>query len=549
MEFNGKLSTYESLKEGIRGSLQQMSKEFIVIGFYLKRIRNEELYTQDGYSSLWEFALETYGISTSTCSRWMAMNDKFSENGNSPMLAGEYKEFGKSQLQEMLYLSDEQLEQADPDMSAKEIRKIRKPEPDPESMQVAEVELKKPNVDEERYLEAFAKYLIEVKYDWMREDYHKRVMDVTSSPEELKEHLGRDSRSWYFDAGDNNAAHINLFDDYVQVWNGAGEYLGDFDWFYLAREIQSTWNVVALEKAKACNVVQPEDEHSISYFVLNYCEKNPITLKAILAICKEHKTNGERAKAIQKHVGLSGGADNEFGYTFSGYADGVEFKTDDQTIHLTYIQFVKEVEELYGPFSEPESAPVAPAQIAESRVKEPEIIDAEYQEVSEEYTPEQLLQEKRKELDEYLAVEGLPDRLLARQKIMVEALTLLVQARREIPEIEQTELPKLKNNDQRKDWLRNYKDWGIWYQDENIGATYYKYDFEDGTRLIAEEYPSQYYDYSSHLHLVGGQAERTKDKYGISKYPYHEFYTKYPDSESEVVEFLKYIQKGRQRNG
>lgn len=35
-------------------------------------------------------------------------------------------------------------------------------------------------------------------------------------------------------------------------------------------------------------------------------------------------------------------------------------------------------------------------------------------------------------------------------------------------EPEQPELPKLKNNDQRKEWLNNYKDWGLWYRDENI---------------------------------------------------------------------------------
>lgn len=39
----------------------------------------------------------------------------------------EGKDFNKSQLQEMLYLTDEQMEEAEPEMSAKEIRAIRKP--------------------------------------------------------------------------------------------------------------------------------------------------------------------------------------------------------------------------------------------------------------------------------------------------------------------------------------------------------------------------------------------------------------------------------------
>ncbi len=31
-------------------------------------------------------------------------------------------------------------------------------------------------------------------------------------------------------------------------------------------------------------------------------------------------------------------------------------------------------------------------------------------------------------------------------------------------------LPVLKNNEQRRAWLRKYKEWGLWYEDENIGC-------------------------------------------------------------------------------
>ena len=46
----------------------------------------------------------------------------------------------------------------------------------------------------------------------------------------------------------------------------------------------------------------------------------------------------------------------------------------------------------------------------------------------------------------------------------------------------------MRNNDQRKEWLRNYKAWGLWYTDEHIGVRYYKYDFANGARLI-RDYP------------------------------------------------------------
>lgn len=112
----------------------------------------------------------------------------------------------------------------------------------------------------------------------------------------------------------------------------------------------------------------------------------------------------------------------------------------------------------------------------------------------------------------------------------------------------QPPLPVMKNNDQRKEWLRNYKEWGLWYTDEHIGARYYKYDFENGTRLIVEEYDSEPVHNSPwapnepyYMHLVGGpEPERNN---GIPKWTYHSKYNKYPNSETELVEFLKGVQK------
>ncbi len=112
----------------------------------------------------------------------------------------------------------------------------------------------------------------------------------------------------------------------------------------------------------------------------------------------------------------------------------------------------------------------------------------------------------------------------------------------------QPPLPVMKNNDQRKEWLRKYKEWGLWYTDEHIGARYYKYDFENGTRLIVEEYDPEPVHNSSwvsnepyYMHLVGGpEPERNN---GIPKWTYHSKYNKYPNGETELVEFLKGVQK------
>lgn len=118
-----------------------------------------------------------------------------------------------------------------------------------------------------------------------------------------------------------------------------------------------------------------------------------------------------------------------------------------------------------------------------------------------------------------------------------------------VTEHEQPELPHFKNNDQRKEWLRNYKAWGIWYKDENIGCTYYKYDFSNGACLIAETYcmpATSWYDAHEayYLHLVGGPEAPQRGNGCGRKWQSHKVYTRHPDNETDLVEFLKYVQKG-----
>lgn len=117
----------EDAKTFIKSNIATAARSFIAIGFYLKCVRDRELFVEEDYQDVWEFAKTEYGISKSTASRYMSMNDRFSEGGNSPNIRDEYRAFGKSQLQEMLYLEDEQLEQVRPGDRVEDIRSLRKP--------------------------------------------------------------------------------------------------------------------------------------------------------------------------------------------------------------------------------------------------------------------------------------------------------------------------------------------------------------------------------------------------------------------------------------
>ncbi len=124
--------TYTESNNIILGNLQTGQRAAIAIGYYLKHIRENKLYLDGGYQSFGEYVRAECGMSESTASRNIGRMEQFSEGGNSPKLADQWRDYGASQLQEIMYLTDEQREQVTPGMTVKEIREIRKPEPVPE---------------------------------------------------------------------------------------------------------------------------------------------------------------------------------------------------------------------------------------------------------------------------------------------------------------------------------------------------------------------------------------------------------------------------------
>lgn len=466
---------YEEAKNILREKLDNMKMNFIAAGYYMKYIRDRELFREDGYESIWEFAEDNYGIKKSTASRWMAMNDKFSKGGNSPVLAEEFRGFEKSQLQEMLYLDDRQIETVTPDMTVKEIREVRKPE-EPKK---EERELEKPDETVKQYLKNAAKHLIISWHDWFLQDFTNRVMQVDRSPKEIKKKIEGKSRSYFFHT-DKGTGHINLFDDSVQVWNERGEYIGDYDWFYLAAAIQSMWNIVAMENAQ---------------------------------------------------------------------------KNQEEVVATSQQEEPEPVLDMNPPEETPEPEPevVAEENVEVADVAEEEPVEELYEETSDQSDIDILKEELSKaqrNLNLMLSCYTEKDIRVRKQKLLVGALAGMLCDLDvvNIPEIQQPDLPRFKNNDQRKEWLRKYEAWGLWYEDKNIGARYYKYDFENGARLIAEEYihpATEWYGEHmiSFLHLVGGP-EPPKDKTGcVSRWQRHDQYDRYPNSETELVEFLKFMQK------
>lgn len=583
--------TYEEAKSILREKMDNLKMSFIAAGYYLKYIRDHEQFREDGYESIWEFAEDNYGIKKSTASRWMSMNDKFSKGGNSPILAEEFRGFEKSQLQEMLYLDDKQIETVTPDMTVKEIREVRKPE---EPVK----ELKKPDETDREYLNAAAKKLIKSLWKWFLQDYTNRVLLVDKSPEEIKGELGKDHRHWHFPT-DNGVASINLFDDYVQIWNENYEYIGDFEWFYLAAAIQSMWNHVSLEKAQEAQKLEedekisPIDRGCITGKNPNgncvCCGKDGVEccgqcddgcnsrcgwIDSVVATSQQQEENAEYipgkcmykpelpCSLSEEAMRTPGTGEGNCGEVCCWECPEEDCKLRcnaserrERTVATSQQEEAEPVLAMNPPEeeSDPESELITEENVEVVDTDGEELTEELYEETSDQSDSDLLKEELDKakdNLDLMRSCYSEKDIRVRKQKLLVGALAGMIcdLNMSDIPKPEQPELPIFRNNDQRKKWLRDYKSWGLWYEDENIGVRYYKYDFDNGARLIAEVYEHEEVDFrwkpeleTCYLHLIGGPEPSRNG--AIPKWTRHEKYCKHPSNETELVEFLKYVQK------
>ncbi len=124
-------------KEDIRQKLAETANNFVYIGYRLKQIRDSGMY--GGAADIFEFAQKEYGLGKSTVSRFIAINEKYSENGNSLEMKAEYRGFSSSKLSEMLTLPDAEIALINEKTTVRAIRELKQFDAeDPEQVQEAE---------------------------------------------------------------------------------------------------------------------------------------------------------------------------------------------------------------------------------------------------------------------------------------------------------------------------------------------------------------------------------------------------------------------------
>ena len=139
MELVEYTKTYQEYKRELDAVLTRTAEDFVQIGYLLKVARDTDILAESGYATVTDFARAEYGIDKTQVSRFISINDRFSENGYSDHLLANYKGFGYAKLTLMLQIPDEINEALPPTLSKAEIQDI-KDEVDAES-KVTDIEV------------------------------------------------------------------------------------------------------------------------------------------------------------------------------------------------------------------------------------------------------------------------------------------------------------------------------------------------------------------------------------------------------------------------
>ena len=522
----------------------------VTAGYALRAIRNEKLWKEHGYASFDAFMEICYQKDKSWASNCIRVYEKFGELAGpeqEPRLQAKYQEYSAGGLIEMLSMPEELREQVTADMPVREIRELKR-----EARKVATSE---PETDPEgEQLEG----QMEI-YDFP---------EFMPEPEEWEEKDGWTAR----ETGGSDVIHVTELADDMDQWDGQDEEPA------AERQPEPDPNTSCPPGISSCTREHwgtSDAEQEKGRKECRACWKRWRELgepmKPLAFWRKQEERQGEEQEKEstagilpEEKVAMSEPKEqpesqwpktcitgwSKYGNCVCCGVGGVECCASCQELCNSRCGWIPE--ETEGQKEGPEDQEKKP-DTEEKQEEEPE---GQQETVQRKISTEGLLEKYERELAEMQEVfQDTPKEnwplVVEKTQILVVALRLLAEQEKKQqkePEPlvkEHPELPIMRNNDQRKEWMRNYQDWGLWYEDEHIGVRYYKYEFDNGAQLIAEEYPAAgKRDFTTYyLHLVGGPEPPKHPSYGCPRWSRHARYDKHPDSETELIEFLKAVQR------
>lgn len=399
----------EEAETSIRASLKDAARSVIAVGHYLKVIRDKELYREAGYENVWDYAADTFGFSKSTASRYMARNDKFSVGGNSPVLAEEFREYSKAQLQEMLSLDEAQLENVTPDMTVKQIRELKKPKELPcfeidgqmeiQDILKADQEGQKKDPETEEKLSAYGLpkraypdgvtrkiegcegdtgkgyNCLECHLECEIGEEYCMCVDATGRLplpcemvrtgrwEDLKEHVGKSCQFVNLDLVKYEYGSVVPVPCCKKCQNPcafactvSGKRVAASQQPAAADAPQETTGTAA-EKQPEENVATSQqnakqDSPTIREFIKSWKEILPEEFRRAMRAMREGNSTKEKAQQIQKELSPYGAhcyGCSEYSFSWHSFAKGMDWEVDGKKIHLTYARLASELLCMYDP--------------------------------------------------------------------------------------------------------------------------------------------------------------------------------------------------------
>lgn len=113
-------SRFIESNELIRKNMKSIVENFIYIGDQLRSIKDRKIFKLLGYKNFVEYVKVEFGIGKNQAYNFIKISEKFNTD--------EYKEFGYSNLIEMLSLPKEELKKVTKDTTVKDIRSLKKSE-------------------------------------------------------------------------------------------------------------------------------------------------------------------------------------------------------------------------------------------------------------------------------------------------------------------------------------------------------------------------------------------------------------------------------------
>lgn len=560
--------SYDDAKIFIRTNIESAARSFIAIGYYLKLIRDGELYREEGHENIWDFAMAEYGISKSTASRYMSMNDRFSLDGNSPIVDQKYKDFEKSKLQEMLSLTDEQLEQVTPEMKVQEIRGMRQPKEIPYFELEGQMDLETdfPEIMPEAPTAPAVAQPATIQTTMTLEE-----MMGGEEPEEQPEKLsaygtpkrvypegslltepscegghccfscaemdcdirGKDHQCWYVPCGNPFPCEIvagRSLDLLTEQMGDKCQFVNHDLAYHGAGTGEAAPCCSRCENPcdLACKRVAAEKE--LEETVATSQQKFPSSVLETAALPLESAAEKQHSgKCLHNPLYDCSMADED--KTIPG--------TGEDCTHCCCWECPKHGNcrlECYA--SERRKYQTEDAKTEKELDPEP----IEY----DRHTLENMIQDAKEELEIMRGywVQNQPY-TYAKHSMMIQAYEMFLLAHdasaQEPEEVEQPELPVLKNNEQRAAFVDNYKSWPLWIETQETGERYYRYNLPDGTSFVVKTYHSMLYDYKA------GIGMRRKEGYGANEQYILEpgrFFRDCSANRSAMIEKLKELQKG-----